>query len=449
MTISVLQQNPLLWHEGMLLAPQHFQQNDIYWQHQLCQAIAQIQPYYWGVISMDLNQTLVDKGLIEVTDLHAVMADGSHIIVNEETVPSALSCNLDDSQALKNNKPTGIYLCVPYRLEGAASSQGMVQRFIQMDGGEVVDEASGQGRVPVIRMRPNIRLSFDKLSNHYCLLLMVVRKGIDKKNYGITGYHPPLLHLRGADFQQQRSLRYCVRQLAALIREKAIQLSRTNSHSRQFLYALTSSLPPLEVLVQAPGTHPFALYQALAQLLGHASALTESPVPPQIAAYDHDNPAKCFFPLLSLLRQLIADIVIKFRYKEFTYLREQTFELQIQSEWLQQELVIEVVPASGQTFADIEQWLDKARIGSVPVLSALKDRRSPGARAERLSDTERFHYNQSGSAMMFRIYNRTLQIDQKDIKVIQPDQPLQIIGEHHGATPAAIILYVRNNVGSG
>lgn len=443
MTISPTQQHPLLWHEGMLLAPQHFQQNDIYWQHQLCQTMAQLQPYYWGLFELDLNRQELDNGVLEITRLHAVMQDGTHIQVNSQTQPSRLSCPLAENQELKDNRPVTAYLCVPYRLDGAASGQGVVQRYSQVEGDDAVDEASGQGRVPVLRMRPNVQLSLEKLSNNYCLPLLILRRDLNKKPFDITTYHPPLLRIGGGDFQGGRSLRQRMQTLVSNLRGKALQLARSNSGQRQFLYALTASLPPLEVLLQSPGTHPFTLYQALATLLGQTSALTERPVPPRMPEYDHDNPARCFYPLIRHLDNLVAGILVQFRYREFTR-RDKTFELQMPAGEAPRELVVELEPAAGQTFANLEEWLDKARIGSEPLLRQLRERRSPGARSERLSDNERFRYNQRGNAMMFRIHNRTLQIDGRDRQAILPGQPLHLVGEMGLAPPARIILYIEN-----
>ena len=36
--------DPLLWTEGMLLTPQHLQQNDLYWERQSLHQMQQLQP---------------------------------------------------------------------------------------------------------------------------------------------------------------------------------------------------------------------------------------------------------------------------------------------------------------------------------------------------------------------------------------------------------------------
>ncbi len=447
MTLSLAQTNPVLWHEGMLLAPQHFQQNDIYWNHQLCRTMAQLQPYYWGILELVLNKQAFDDKKdprVEITRLSAVMQDGTHVQINEATEPGMLTCPLENSEALNANKPAILYLCVPYRLEGAASHNGVVQRYVSAPETSAVDEASGEGRVQVLRMRPNVQISLEKLGNHYCMPLLIIRKDVAKKPYDITAYHPPLLRMGAGDFQGARSIRSRIERLVASLREKAVQLAKTKTDQRQFLYALTASLPQLEVLVQEPGSHPFELYQALAVLLGQASALTDSPVPPRVDAYEHENPGRCFYRLLDMLDDLVAQVIIEFEFRDFSRTEEDHFRLLIERDWLlqpQEDLLIEVVPGPGQTFAEVEQWLHNARIGSEPMLPTLVNQRSSGAQVERLTDTQRYRYNQNGNALMFRLRNRTF----KDQKVIQPNQPLSIRSAGRLEAPERIILYIIHN----
>jgi type VI secretion system protein ImpJ len=47
----------ICWSEGMLLSPQHFQQNHIYWDAQIQQLTMHLALYRWGVIEL-----VFDKG---------------------------------------------------------------------------------------------------------------------------------------------------------------------------------------------------------------------------------------------------------------------------------------------------------------------------------------------------------------------------------------------------
>lgn len=43
------------WSEGMLLSPQHLQQNDLYWQEQLRFRLQQALPHGWGLLLLELD----------------------------------------------------------------------------------------------------------------------------------------------------------------------------------------------------------------------------------------------------------------------------------------------------------------------------------------------------------------------------------------------------------
>jgi type VI secretion system protein ImpJ len=64
------------WHEGMLLAPQHFQ-----WQSQRQEALlhyhsAAMNPFHWGVRHLRIDPVLLVDGTLRVLELEAVLPDG-------------------------------------------------------------------------------------------------------------------------------------------------------------------------------------------------------------------------------------------------------------------------------------------------------------------------------------------------------------------------------------
>ena len=72
------------WHEGMLLSPQHFQQESarvdtlVAWQSLSANALA------WGVKHFDIDESLLANGLLRVNSLEAVFPDGTPFVFNAE-----------------------------------------------------------------------------------------------------------------------------------------------------------------------------------------------------------------------------------------------------------------------------------------------------------------------------------------------------------------------------
>src|SRR6185503_10016287 len=67
---------PIQWHEGMLLAPQHFQQLSLRHELLVHYHAAQVSPFHWGVRYLEIDPVPLTDGILRVLDLEAVMPDG-------------------------------------------------------------------------------------------------------------------------------------------------------------------------------------------------------------------------------------------------------------------------------------------------------------------------------------------------------------------------------------
>ena len=73
MTPSPQLPDAIQWSEGMLLSPQHFQQNDIFWHQHLRHRIAAQNPHYWGVLRLSVS---LIKEVISISTLECILPDG-------------------------------------------------------------------------------------------------------------------------------------------------------------------------------------------------------------------------------------------------------------------------------------------------------------------------------------------------------------------------------------
>ncbi|HEV3052518.1 MAG TPA: type VI secretion system baseplate subunit TssK, partial [Longimicrobium sp.] len=64
------------WYEGMLLAPQHFQQAQLQADQLLGYHLAALSPYHWGVRRLVLDCAALPGGTFTVQELEAVLPDG-------------------------------------------------------------------------------------------------------------------------------------------------------------------------------------------------------------------------------------------------------------------------------------------------------------------------------------------------------------------------------------
>src|SRR5437016_14581588 len=80
----------IVWNEGMLLTPHHFQQWDNYYEELLSSRFASTAPYEWGVLDFQANSEAIADGNFDLIRCRAVMPDGVLISVPEtEPAPAA------------------------------------------------------------------------------------------------------------------------------------------------------------------------------------------------------------------------------------------------------------------------------------------------------------------------------------------------------------------------
>ncbi len=101
----------IVWNEGMLLTPHHFQQWDNYHEELLNSRVHSILPYDYGVLDLQVNSEAVANGNFQITNCRAVMPDG--LLVN---VPDAES--VPDLRPIGNHfgveaEKLGVHLAIP------------------------------------------------------------------------------------------------------------------------------------------------------------------------------------------------------------------------------------------------------------------------------------------------------------------------------------------------
>lgn len=449
----------LQWSEGMMLSPQHFQQNDIYWQQQQRHLMAQLQPYYWGVIAIAVDEALLREGKVRIDRLHCVMPDGLVVQHEAATQEEVLYLDVADRDELKEQKPLRIHAAVPVRAEGAASQSSAIQRYASVAGELEVDENTGEGRIQVCRLRPRVTLfAGDNVPAKYVSMpLLEVRRDIGGM-YELTDYHPPLLRSGAAEFLGRHSLQRGLAALTTQMREKARELSgtveqhgaETGGMSQRFvLRHLASALPGLELLVQSQTAHPFDLYLALANVIGQISGIAPEPVPMKLASYQHDNAVAGFLPAIRYIADIVKRLHVAYETLPFERLSAAAFERTLPVEGRTEKLLVELRPRPGQTTERMVQWLRQARIGATPLLPLLRQRRVPGATVRQLQSEETLELNLQVPGTLFELVNQAIEWEGKDLPVIQFGKPLRIEGDGQEGAPASVIMYRAKNGDDG
>ena len=66
----------VVWTEGMLMCPQHLQQQDLFLEATLGARLAAASPYTWGVVAMGIDEGELKSGSLKLTEFAGVLAGG-------------------------------------------------------------------------------------------------------------------------------------------------------------------------------------------------------------------------------------------------------------------------------------------------------------------------------------------------------------------------------------
>ncbi|MEK7724617.1 MAG: type VI secretion system baseplate subunit TssK, partial [Acidobacteriota bacterium] len=136
----------VVWNEGMLLTPHHFQQADNYHEERLNSLLRSMVSYGYGVLDLQINNEAIANGDFQVTGCYAVLSDG--LVINFPDTDAAPDLRPVKDHFKPEQERLGVHLAIPARKQGAANFQpnggkpNINVRFLQ-EGGLVKDETSG------------------------------------------------------------------------------------------------------------------------------------------------------------------------------------------------------------------------------------------------------------------------------------------------------------------
>ncbi|HEV2145809.1 MAG TPA: type VI secretion system baseplate subunit TssK [Longimicrobiaceae bacterium] len=441
------------WHEGMLLAPQHFQLAAQRQEELLHYHLAAAAPFHWGVRHLEYDPGLLVTGTFRVLELEAVMPDGllvSYAGDPEHTLEARLAEHAEDAR----NGPLTVRLAVPARRRPSEPFAGSLPRYRSVAGREVMDENTGEGplEVPFRRPAPSLLVSPTapdrRTTPHRYVSFPLARVALVGETFApVQDFVPPTLQvgvgspmgaLAGGVVKR-------VREKAVFLSEKvraatAVGKGGSVAELQGMVQSLSAELPRLEAMLGAGVSHPYTLYLALCSLAGRLAAVRPAEVPPLFAPYDHDDPRASFAPVVAFCTRMLDGVQEAFRATAFLF-EEGSFNLALRPEWKARTLVVGVTGQTGMTEAEVVAWFDEARIGSRSRMPSLRERRILGAARKRIDTFGELELIGGKGTVLFAVA--------AEPEFIEPGEILQVAhpAERTGrARPRDIVLYNRTQV---
>lgn len=435
---------PIQWHEGMLLAPQHFQQLVARSDRLLHYNLALGQPFPFGVVRLRFDSTLLFGGTLRVTELEAILPDG--LVVSFRPGSGAeLQLDLRAVAEQAKHEPILIYLAVPAEQRGGGAADGELGRYVSMPGDSVSDETTGEQPLRIPRLRPRLRLLFGPEApplRYVSLPLMSVRY----KNGAFVAaeYIPPSLQvevdsaLGDLCARISRRMREKATYLLEVIRSPAITSKPALlEENKRLIGNLAANLVPFEALLATGRVHPYSLYVSMCGIAGEIAAIGSQLLPPLFPAYDHLDVRRSFDAVSEfILRSLDEGISEAFTAIPFK-LDAATFVLNFEREWQNRILIVGVKGAPGTSDQQITDWVQSCLIGTASRFKMLRERRVLGAVRQPIERYEGLVATRG--ALLFQL--------QVSPEFIVPSEPLMVgnFSEKPGMVrPAEMSLYVAN-----
>ncbi|MDB5871421.1 MAG: type secretion protein [Ramlibacter sp.] len=431
----------VVWHEGMLLAPQHFQQADARLDALVAWQSLAANPFGWGVRALAIDTALLNAGIFRVLALEAILPDGTAIRYSaQQPAHGTLELSLAPHAEALADRPMNVYLTLP--VARSARDKGVPARFRSVESTPVEDEVSEAVPADVPRLVPNLAIAVGAVPSglHVHLRLGTVLK--DNELIRMGPELPPLLEMPrdNALWERIAGLAGQLRAKAAfLAKQTAVPSSKSEDRlayleHKDRLRSLLAGLPPIEAVLRTPQLHPYALYLALCGLLGPLSMLRPGALPPVPPVYDHAEPVATLSPLLDALDDGLREVSQDYRELKFEF-RHGAFEMVLQPEWLDKRLVVGL---RGQPEKDLIAWMEGAIVGSQSAYASLRERRVLGATRGPIEAADELGVRSSTGYTLFAI--------QTNPNLTLPAQPLIISNSTESAVaqrPQELVLFVK------
>jgi type VI secretion system protein ImpJ len=303
-----------VWKEGMLLRPQHFQQNDRYYAHQLNMRTQLSSPYSWGFFSLEVDTSYLKQSKVLVRVATGIMPDGTFF---EQT---------QDHQALTLDVPPNaydlpVYLGLPLvsgsKVETREPDQtDALARYLSHDR-EVTDSNAGAHTTNMMSCaRPDLQLLLgeQRRDSAFVKIKLCHIQGVDNNQFVIlqSGFLPSHLH-----FHACKSLVECVEQVLNQLnsRGEAIadrmrstgQIGGAELGDFMMLQLINRSELLLRHYLAMDQLHPEQVYRSLLTLVGDLSAFSSARRPDAVlAGYDHRDQLACFLKLRDAIGQVLS-----------------------------------------------------------------------------------------------------------------------------------------------
>ena len=304
----------VVWSEGMFLNPQHFQQQERYFERYVNGKCDAMGAYTWGVSEFEIDQELLKLGKLSVVRAKGIFPDGTPFSIpdlNEPPPVVELAENLHDEI---------VRFAIPVKRAGAVDvtkdeNAQSHARFTasEYDVRDVAIEGGESLKIEVGNLRFKILLESDDLSGYNSVAVLKIAETREDKNVILDDQFIPTC----LDINVSVRLSGFLMELVGLLKHRADAIAGRLADTRRggtaeiadymMLQFINRVEPLINHLTNVKGLHPIAMYAEMLQVIGEISTfVAKEKRPPVFLPYLHENLTETFKPVMGSLRQSLS-----------------------------------------------------------------------------------------------------------------------------------------------
>lgn len=388
------------WGEGMFLRPHHLQAAFRQREEELRQEVRRLQPFFWGILKVDIALDQLENFTFEVRDLEVKLKDGTALSLgsNLNLPPRSFRTELDQASGRMD-----VWLGVPAWKELEANvfapgeKIGGQDRRYSVEIAQILDENTGSNAQPIETRRANGRFFFGNESRegYECVqIALIERSGQGKNTPSLSAEYIPAVTEIGAWAVLENLCQSVTNRLEAKHRFLVSEVSEgkltvdsegtTGWQPILKLQILGSFLYLFQQVTRIPRVHPFLVYTEFCRLVGELSMFGDPGQLPRVPLYDHDRLGACFFEITHIL-EVLAEKIVASRYIRVDFmLRDELLVANLSPEWLAPQTEVYLHIESSLEEAEIKSKIEVMKFGAIADIPLLKQRRLFGLDVEML-----------------------------------------------------------------
>lgn len=310
--------NRVIWSEGLFLQPQHFQQQDRYFEQYVENRCQSLVPHSWGFTELEFERDFLKIGKVGLRRLSGVFPDGTPFrMPDDDPLPAPIDIGPD----IRDQR---LFLALPLRRPGELDvsrdpgTEDLLRAEVREFQASNVAGTSGEpATLEVAALRTRLLVESEATEAYACVpLTHVVECRADQQVVLDDNFIPTVLQVRAAT-----RLTTVGTELLGLFHQRGEALGGrvaatgrgAASELADFLMLQTINRyqPLLAHFVDTGVLHPEQFYQFCVAAAGElATFTTTSKRTPKFPGYRHDRLKESFEPVIVSLRESMSKVMV-------------------------------------------------------------------------------------------------------------------------------------------